>query len=161
MYKNFVQWFRESSPYIHRFRGKTFVIAFSGKLIEDGHLYNLVQDLALLNSLGIRLVVVHGATSQIDKELKKQNIETLSIKGVRVTDDNAMDAVKKIIGSLRIDIEAAFSLGIANSPMEKAKVRVTSGNFIIARPLGIIEGVDYKFTGLVRAVDSDVINLHL
>jgi amino-acid N-acetyltransferase len=161
MHKDFVQWFRESSPYIHRFRGKTFVIAFSGRLIEERQLYSFVQDLALLNSLGIRLVIVHGASPQINNALKEHNIPAPWISGVRITAEDALEVVKKVIGSLRIDIESALSLGIANSPMEKSKLRVTSGNFVIARPLGVIEGVDYKFTGVVRSVDRESINRHL
>ena len=161
MEKTFVQWFRESSPYIHRFRGKTFVIAFSGNLIKDGQLYNFVQDLAILNSLGIRLVIVHGASPQINQELVRNNKEVQVIKGVRVTDHDALHIFKKVIGSLRITIEAALSLDIANSSMENARIKVTSGNFVVARPLGVLDGVDYQFTGLVRSVDSASINRHL
>ena len=59
---------------------------------------------------------------------------------------------------VRVEIEALLSMGLANSPMAGAKIRVASGNFVTARPLGIHEGVDYQHTGEVRRIDADGIN---
>ena len=159
--QQFIKWFRESAPYIHRFRGNTFVIAFGGQVIANGHLHSLVQDLALLHSLGIRCVLVHGASPQINGALKRAGVKTEKIKGIRVTNEQAIQVIKEVVGRLRIEIEAALSMGLVNSPMEKSKVRISSGNFVVARPLGVVAGVDFRYTGVIRSVDKEVIQRHL
>lgn len=159
--QHFIQWFRESAPYIHRFRGNTFVIAFGGEVIADGQLHSLVQDIALLHSLGIRCVLVHGASPQINAALKKNSLETEIINGIRVTSEQDIQIIKQVVGGLRIEIEAALSMGLVNSPMEKSKVRISSGNFVVARPVGVVEGIDFRYTGVVRSVDKEVIQRHL
>lgn len=157
----FVSWFRQSSPYIHAFRGRLFVIAFGGETVEDAKLPNLVHDLALLNSLGVRLVLVHGARPQIESRLRERDASIEYVNGRRLTDDAAMVCVKEAVGSVRVEIEALLSMGLANSPMHGARVRVTSGNFVTARPLGIHAGVDYMHTGEVRRVDINAIETQL
>jgi amino-acid N-acetyltransferase len=149
----FVSWFRQSSPYIHAFRGRLFVIAFGGETIADAKLPDLVHDLALLNSLGVKLVLVHGARPQIETLLRERKASIEYVNGRRLTDDAALACVKEAVGSVRVEIEALLSMGLANSPMHGARVRVTSGNFVTARPLGIHEGVDYMHTGEVRRLD--------
>lgn len=149
----FVSWFRQSSPYIHAFRGRLFVIAFGGETVEDEHLPNLVHDLALLNSLGVKLVLVHGARPQIETLLRERKASIEYVNGRRLTDDAALVCVKEAVGSVRVEIEALLSMGLANSPMHGARVRVTSGNFVAARPVGIHDGIDYMHTGEVRRLD--------
>ena len=73
--------------------------------------------------------------------------------GIRITDEIALDCVQEAAGQLRYEIEAAFSLGLPNTPMAGATVRVISGNFLTARPVGIVDGVDFQHSGLVRKVD--------
>ena len=68
----FVEWFRSAAPYIHAFRGKTFVVAFGGEVVSEGQFIALAHDLNLLNSLGVRLVLVHGARPQIEEELTER-----------------------------------------------------------------------------------------
>ena len=136
----FVQWFRSAAPYIHSHRGKTFVLHFGGELIGSPVFPNLIHDIALLNSLGIRLVVVYGARPQIEALLEKQNIKPRLVNGLRLTDSAALEVVKQVAGTLRIQIEALFSMGLPNSPMAQARVKVSSGNFITAKPIGIIKG---------------------
>ena len=157
----FVQWFRSAAPYIHSHRGKTFVLHFGGELIDSPVFPHLIHDIALLNSLGIRLVVVYGARPQIETLLEKQNIKPRLVNGLRLTDSAALEVVKQVAGTLRIQIEALFSMGLPNSPMAQARVKVSSGNFITAKPIGIINGVDLQFTGTVRRVDSDLIKHNL
>ncbi|MGH8736160.1 MAG: amino-acid N-acetyltransferase [Burkholderiales bacterium] len=154
----FVRWFRQAAPYVHAFRGRTFVIAFGGELVaERARFAQFVHDLNLLAALGIRLVLVHGARPQIEAELKTKKLRSHYAKGLRVTDEAALLAVKHAAGLLRVEIEAFLSQGLPNSPMAGARIRVASGNFITARPIGVVEGTDFQFTGAVRKVDATAI----
>jgi amino-acid N-acetyltransferase len=157
----FVQWFRSAAPYIHSHRGKTVVLHFGGELISSPIFPNLIHDIALLNSLGIRLAVVYGARPQIEELLDKQNIKPHLVNGLRLTDSAALNVVKQVAGTLRIRIEALFSMGLPNSPMAQAQVKVSSGNFVTAKPIGIINGIDLQFTGTVRRIDTDLIKHNL
>ncbi|MEJ2359883.1 MAG: amino-acid N-acetyltransferase [Gammaproteobacteria bacterium] len=157
----FVGWFRQSSPYIRAFRGRTFVITFGGEMLADAQFPNLVHDLALLNNLGIRLVLVHGARPQIDKQLKQLGAEIRIINGQRVTDSAALECVKQAAGAVRVEIEAQLSMGLSAMPLAKAPIKVVSGNFVTAMPLGVRDGVDYQHTGEVRKVDAESIRGHL
>src|SRR5512144_2614380 len=157
----FVQWIRSAAPYIHAFRGRTFVIAFGGEVVADDTFLGIIHDLNLLHSLGIRLVVVHGSRPQIEAILAQQDIESRYAFGLRITDTETMDCVLEANGQVRSRIEALLSLGIANSPMAGARIRVSSGNFITAKPLGIVDGVDMMLTGEVRRVDHDAIRQRL
>lgn len=158
---SFVNWFRGSSPYIHAHRNRTFVIYFGGEAILDASLNNLVHDFALLNSLGIRLVLIHGIRPQIDLRLKKQNLPSLFHEQLRITDAAALQCVKEAAGLARVEIESLLSLGVANSPMSGAKIRVISGNFVTAQPQGVINGIDLQYTGKVRHVDKTAIQQQL
>ena len=149
----FVDWVRQATPYIHAHRGRTFVIAFGGEAVEDARFPDLVHDIALLHGLGIRLVLVHGARPQIEARLQGQGVELRYVNGLRVTDAKALACVKEAAGVVRVEIEALLSLGLANSPMAGVRIPVVSGNFVTARPLGVIEGVDHGHTGAVRRVD--------
>jgi amino-acid N-acetyltransferase len=154
----FIRWFRQTAPYLHAFRGRTFVVAFGGELIaERARFAHFIQDVNLLAALGIRLVLVHGARPQIEAELKAKRIRSRYAKGLRITDAQALVAVKHAAGVLRVEIEALLSQGLPNSPMAGASIRVASGNYIAARPIGVVDGVDYQFTGLVRKVDAQAI----
>jgi amino-acid N-acetyltransferase len=157
----FVQWIRSAAPYIHAFRGKTFVIAFGGEVVADDTFLGIIHDLNLLHSLGVHIVVIHGSRPQIEAILKQQNIESRYAFGLRVTDAETMDCVLEASGQVRSRIEALLSLGIANSPMAGARIRVSSGNFITAKPLGVREGIDMNLTGEVRRVDTDAIHQRL
>lgn len=154
---DYVQWFRQSSPYINAHRGKTFVIMFEGAAIEHPNFNTVIQDLALLNSLGVQLVLVHGARVQIDNALEKLNVKSHFHNDLRITDRPALTAVKAAIGLVKADIESKLSVGLPNSPMHGARIRVVSGNFVSAKPLGVIDGVDYQHTGEVRRIDQQAI----
>jgi amino-acid N-acetyltransferase len=154
---DFVQWFRSAAPYIHGFRGKTFVIAFGGELMADGEFEQLAHDVNLLNSLGVRLVLVHGVRPQVEERLKENGAAIRYVKGLRVTDDAALACVKEAAGTVRVEIEALLSLGLANTPMAGADIRVASGNFVTAKPIGVIDGVDLLHTGEVRKIDAEAI----
>lgn len=157
----FVHWFRQSSPYIHAFRGRTFVIAFDGAAVAADSFDSLVHDVALLNSLGIRLVLVHGARPQIEQRLNEAGASIEYAEGLRITNDAALACVKEAAGRVRFEIEALLSMGVANSPMAGARIKVSSGNFVTAKPLGVRNGIDYLHTGEVRRIDAAAIKQQL
>jgi len=154
----FVQWLRSVAPYIHAFRGKTFVIAFPGELVMAGALPVLAQDLSLLHALGIKVVIVHGSRPQVEEQLALRNVEARFHNGLRITDIAALECAKEAAGELRLDIEAAFSQGLPNTPMAHAAIRIISGNFVTARPLGVIDGADLQLTGVVRKIAYETIH---
>lgn len=153
----FISWFRQASPYIHAHRGSTMVLAFGGEAVRDAAFASLIHDIALLHGLGIRLVLVHGSRPQIEERLKQRGAQIQVIKDMRVTDDEALRCVMEAAGTVRVEIEARLSMGLANSPMAGARIEVDSGNFVIARPLGVIDGIDYLHTGEVRRVNAPAI----
>lgn len=155
--RGFVNWFRQTSPYIHAHRGKVFVLAFGGEMVGHAGFASLAHDIALLNGLGIRLVLVPGARPQIEQRLNERGIEVQVVNGLRVTDDDALACVKEANGVVRVEIEALLSMGLANSPMAGVRIRVGSGNYVTAKPLGVIDGVDFRHTGEVRRVDAEAI----
>src|SRR5512132_1693214 len=157
----FVQWIRSAAPYIHAFRGRTFVIAFGGEVVADDAFLGIIHDLNLLHSLGVHIVVVHGSRPQIEAILAQQGIESRYAFGLRITDAETMDCVLEAGGQVRSRIEALLSLGIANSPMAGARIRVSSGNFLTAKPMGVVDGVDMLLTGEVRRIDVDAIQQRL
>ena len=153
----FVPWFRAVAPYIHAYRGKTFVVAVAGEMIAAGKLNTFVQDLSILHAMGIKLVLVHGFRPQVNEQLAAKGHVCRFSHGLRITDPVALDAAQEAAGQLRFEIEAAFSQGLPNTPMANATVRVVSGNFLTARPVGIVDGVDFMHSGLVRRVDQAAI----
>ncbi len=150
----FVPWFRSVAPYIHMHRGKTFVVAVCGEAIAAGKLTTIAQDLALIQSMGVKIVLVHGFRPQVNEQLAAKGHTPKYSHGIRITDSVALDCAQEAAGQLRYEIEAAFSQGLPNTPMAGATVRVMSGNFITARPVGIVDGVDFMHSGLVRKVDT-------
>lgn len=159
--QQYVDWFRGSSPYIHSHRGRTFVIYISGETITHSGFAHLIHDIALLNSLGVKLVLVHGARPQI-----KQHLETLKIKsnfqnGWRITPAATLPGIEQAVGQVRVNIETQLSKGLINTPMAGAALRVISGNFVTARPYGIRDGIDFGFTGDIRKVDTEAIQQQL
>ncbi len=159
--KPYVDWFRNSAPYINANRNKTVVLMLSGEAVAHTQFKSIVHDIALLNSLGVKLVIVHGARNQIDQLLAEQGIQSQVFQDLRVTDGQSLECVKKAVGALRSEIEAALSMGLANSPMHGARLRVCSGNYIVGKPLGIRDGVDFGHTGEVRRVDCAAIRQQL
>ena len=150
----FVPWFRSVAPYIHKFRNQTFVVGIAGEAIAAGKLPHLAQDLAMIQSMGVKVVLVHGFRPQVNEQLKAKGHTPKYAQGLRITDEVALDCAQEAAGQLRYEIEAAFSQGLPNTPMADSTVRVISGNFITARPVGIVDGVDFQHSGVVRKVDT-------
>jgi amino-acid N-acetyltransferase len=156
-----VKIFRNSAPYINAHRGKTFVLVFGGEAVEDANFANIIHDIALLNSLGVRLVLVHGARPQIDQRVALRSLSARFEDHVRITDKQTLECVKDAAGSVRSTIEALLTMGLANSPMHGAQIRVCSGNMVVAMPIGVRDGIDFENTGMVRRIDVNGINGHL
>jgi amino-acid N-acetyltransferase len=148
----FVSWFRSVAPYIHAHEDKTFVIACAGEVLAGGLFTGLTHDLALLNSLDIRVVLVHGARPQIDAQLAARGAKARFARGMRITNEETLECVKQAVGILRVEIEAQLSVGLPNS---LAQIRVADGSFITAMPAGVIDGVDFQYAGKVRKVDVE------
>ena len=157
----YVHWFRHSAPYINAHRGKTFVIMFDGEAVQHENFQHIIHDIALLHSLGIRLILVHGARAQINQNLKASHLQTPVHNHRRNTTRESLGAVMSAAGSIRLQIEALLSMGLANSPMYGARIDVVSGNLITAKPYGIRDGIDFQLSGEVRSVDTDAIQRHL
>ena len=159
--QGFVQQFRGSAPYINAFRGRTFVIVFNGEALQSEQLPSLVHDFALLHSLGVRLVLVHGARPQIEQRMQQIGHSPQYHNNLRITDSTALQCMKEAVGTLRMELEAMLSMGLANSPMAGARLRVACGNFVTAKPFGVHDGVDFLHTGEVRRVDTRAITRQL
>ena len=159
--QDYVDWFRNSAPYINAHRNRVFVIQFDGEVIGSERFAGVVHDIALLNSLGVRLVIVHGARPQIEERLTASGLKPRYAGGIRVTDAAALEKVKEAVGVTRMEVESRLSMGLPNSPMAGARIRVVSGNFVTARPVGVRDGVDFGYTGEVRRVDAEAIRSNL
>ena len=150
--QDYARWFRGSTPYIRAHRDKTFVVLLPGEALDHVNLTNIVHDLALLHVLGVRLVLVHGARPQIEAALDKDGSRYHAHR--RITDTDAMQSITAVYGQIRAKLEALFSTGVPNSPLHKVEVPVISGNFVSAKPIGIIDGVDHLLTGSVRKIHT-------
>ena len=160
--QDYARWFRASTPYISAHRQQTFVVLLPGEALAHPNLINVVHDLALLNVLGVRLVIVHGARPQIDAALAESHSASRSAGRMkaqdglsrRITDPDAMQAIAGVYGRLRAELEALFSTGVPSSPLHNAEIQIVSGNFVTARPIGVLEGVDHQLTGRPRRVQA-------
>ncbi|MBX9763786.1 MAG: amino-acid N-acetyltransferase [Pseudomonadaceae bacterium] len=156
-----VNWLRHASPYINAHRDCTFVVMLPGEGVDHPNFGNIVHDLVLLHSLGVRLVLVHGSRPQIEARLASNGLTPRYHRSLRITDSPTLECVIDAVGHLRIAIEARLSMDMARSPMQGSRLRVTSGNFVTARPIGVVDGVDYHHTGEVRRIDRKGINRQL
>ena len=159
--RSHIRWFRNTAPYINLHRGKTFVLMLGGEVAQHENFANIIHDIALLKSLGVKLVLIHGSRPQIAARMEKAGLQSSFHHDVRITDNDAMEHVKDAAGSLRAQIEALLSKGLPNSPMQGSRMRVCSGNFVTAKPIGVVNGVDFQHTGKVRRVDTDGIHRQL
>lgn len=159
--REFVDFFRSAAPYIKSHQGKTFVIYFGGTTVRAPRFAEILQDVAVMHMLGVRVVLVHGARPQIDERIRIRGGEPAFDGDRRLTDEMALECVKDAVGSVRVEIEALLSMGVANSPLAGARVRVASGNFVTAQPLGVVDGVDHMYAGQVRRVDVEGIRQRL
>ncbi|MEZ2744048.1 amino-acid N-acetyltransferase [Halopseudomonas bauzanensis] len=154
---DYVKWFRHSTPYINTHRDRTFVVLLPGEAIAHPNFNNIVNDIMLLNSLGVRLVLVHGSRPQIEERLGARGFSSRYHRDLRITDSDTLGCVMDAVGSLRIAIEAR----LCTLAGQGSRLRVVSGNFVTAKPIGVIDGVDLHHTGEVRRIDRKAISRHL
>ena len=134
--------------YIPQFREKTFVLAIDGAIVTDENFATLLLDVAVLRSLNIRVVLVHGASAQIKSLADKQGVKPSNCDGSGITDAATLQLAMDAANRLTHEILEGLS---AND------LRAVCPNAIIAHPLGIIQGVDHLFTGKVERVDVDLL----
>ncbi len=154
---DYVEWFRGTAPYIKAHRKKTFVIMVSDNVIFSDRFIGLVHDIALLNHLGIKLVLLHGSRQHIDVNLQQNNLQAQYHNNIRITDDTALPFVLQAINQVSTHFEAHLSMGLPNTPMSGSDLSLVSGNFVIGMPLGVIDGVDMKHSGKVRDIKHEQI----
>ena len=145
--------FRNIAPYVYAHRGRTFVLCLDSAVLEHPGEDTLLQDIAQLQALGVRLVLVFGARQRIDQRLPDSDFHA----GCRVTRAADMPAVLEAIGALQSEIQARLSRGLMNTPMAGMRLRVLTGNLVAARPRGVHDGVDFEHTGEVRRVAANTI----
>ncbi|MCZ6881932.1 MAG: amino-acid N-acetyltransferase, partial [Gammaproteobacteria bacterium] len=156
--QDFVQWFRSAAPYIKAHRKKTFVILISDEVIDSDRFVGLVHDIALLNHLGIKLVLLHGSRRKIDAHLATHNITTEFNRGVRISDKDSLAYIIQAINEVKTHLESQLSMGLPNTPMSGSEISLVSGNFVTGMPLGVIDGIDMQHSGKVRTINHQVIN---
>ena len=160
-HQHHIKWFRDSSPYINAHRNKTFVLYLGGDAMESANLPNIISDIALLNSLGVRLVLVHGAVPQIDRQLESLSKSWEMLDGKRITTPELLKDITETIAGVKANIEARLSMGLVNSPMHGSSINVISGNLVKAKPIGIVNGQDFHNTGSIRRINRDAIRQQL
>ena len=150
-----VKGFRQSAPYVNAHRGKVMVIMLGGEAIQDQNFTNIISDIALLHSLGVKIVLVHGSRPQINQTLAENHCEAQYHKGIRITDETSLRHVMQAVGQSQLEITARLSMSLNNTPMAGKQLNVISGNFVISQPLGIDDGVDYCNSGKIRRMDTE------
>ena len=160
---------REALPYIQRFKGKTFVVKFSGKVTEDkGGLVALAEELALLHQVGIRVCVVHGGGKQLTELADKLGVAQTVIEGRRVTDDETLELAKMIFrGKINTEILSALrnrgihAVGLSGLDGGVVKARRRPPKDVLIKATGETERVDYGHVGDIEEIDTRLINLLL
>ncbi|MEL0630064.1 amino-acid N-acetyltransferase [Psychromonas aquatilis] len=156
-----INWFRNSAPYINAHRHKTFVLMIGGEALETDNFQHIINDIALLNSLGVKLVLVHGVRPQIQKQLDVHGHSSEFHKDLRITDDRTLSLIKQAVGVVQIQLQAGLSMGLVNSPMQGASIRTVISNVVTAQPIGVKDGIDFLHAGKVRRIDVEGIQSQL
>lgn len=149
-----IAWFRHTGPYIKAHRGRTFVIYLGNGALESAGHATLIHDLALLHSLGIKLVLVHATREAIDAALPTDQ-QAQFHDGIRITDDLTLSLAIETAARQRVQLEQQLSMGLPNTPLTGARLRILGGNVVTAKPIGVLDGVDYLHSGTVRRVDAE------
>ncbi|PID50294.1 MAG: amino-acid N-acetyltransferase [Proteobacteria bacterium] len=158
---NSVDFFREASPYIRQHRERVFVIAMPGEVLEQANFRRILQDIAIIVTLGVRVILVHGTRPQIDNRLQTLQHPIHYHHDLRITDSVALQAAKEACGFVRIQIENTLAYALSQRMNTVAGQHIISGNFVTARPVGILDGIDYGYTGQIRRINHQAIRLQL
>ena len=159
--EQYVEWFRSTSPYINSHRGKTFVLSLSGDVLAHPNFSTLVEDLVLLHSLGVRLVLCFGGETQIVEALQQSGFAPLRVEKTLLVDNDALAIASAALSNLRTKLEVALSSGIAGPQRSSTPLRCVTGNFVTAKPIGIVNGLDHQHSGQVRKIDAQGVNAQL
>ncbi len=157
-HKPYIDWFRDAAPYINAHRGKTVVIALSGDAVVNKPIERFIHDIALLHFLGVKVILVHGSRIQTQQQLKTLNLESNFHNNIRITTAETLNPVVQAAAQVSAQLTALFSTGLPNTSMSGACITVSSGNYISAMPLGVLDGIDMQHSGKVRDVQCHAIN---
>ncbi|EEY61292.1 amino-acid acetyltransferase, putative [Phytophthora infestans T30-4] len=158
---SFTAMFRDMSPYINFHRGTTMVIHLPGQLVESNLFGAVMHDIALLNTFGVKLVLVAGSRPQLNRQLSLRKLSQRFDCGMRITGPMELQCAMDAAGSVRFQIESYLGRGIVNSPGRARTINIASGNFITAQPVGVRGGVDFKNTGEMRRLNVDKVRTAL
>lgn len=151
----FLNSLRQASGYVHLHRGKTCVVYLPGDLIlQPDSLQEFAEDISHLHALGLKLLLVMGATPQIDQALQDAGIEWQNHHQFRITSAEMLPIFQRTLGEVRSQLEAAFS---RQQPLTAHPLSLCSGNWVIAQPKGVIDGIDFQHTGQTRKVNQQAI----
>lgn len=153
-----VAWLREAGPYIEQFRGKTFVVLLSDSDQTESSVSRLVEDLVLLNALGVHLVLIQSTRHAIDSYITEQGLQSAYHGHRRITDQSLLKRIVDLVSQNRLTFRGLF---MRAQHRNRGKSSLISGNFVSAKPLGIHEGVNHQFTGCVRRIDASGIRRQL
>ena len=156
-----IKWFRDSSPYIDAHRDKTFVVCIASDALQSENFPNVICDIALLDSLGAKVVVVFGGDHKVKAVLEATGSNWLQAGGRRITNAIQIETVTSVLGQMYADLSARFSASTPESPAKRRAITTSTGNFIRAKPLGIKNGVDHQLSGLVRNINEAAIRHQL
>ena len=145
--------FREMAPYIAVHYNSVVVLHIPGEVLESEEVDQVMHDIVLLKTLGMKLVIVAGCRPQIRKHLDAIGIRSMFVHGNRVCDLETLRHCQSVAGSVRFEIESKLGRGLMNAPVATS-VQVLSGNFVKAIPYGVRGGIDYKYSGLVQRVKA-------
>ncbi|MFW6322847.1 MAG: amino-acid N-acetyltransferase, partial [Guyparkeria sp.] len=151
-----VQGLRDAVPYIREHEDHVFVLAFGGEALDEPASFErLIRDIVLIADLGVRLVLVPGARPQINRRFQAAGFEERFHDGLRVTEPEMIDPITEAVGAVQFDVISWLSARLSLASGSGLAQRVLTGNFVTARPIGVIDGVDLGHTGAVRRVDVD------
>lgn len=152
---DFLHNLRQASSYVEAHRGKTCVIYLKGELILDQEsLKEFAEDIGHLHALGLKIVLVMGATPQINQALKQANISWQEHQNFRITTAEMLPILQSTLGMVRSQLEAAFN---RQQMLNEHPLSLVSGNWITAQPKGVIDGIDFQHTGETRKVNEQAI----
>tara|TARA_B100002019_G_scaffold231757_1_gene205472 strand:- start:786 stop:2147 length:1362 start_codon:yes stop_codon:yes gene_type:complete len=156
-YKKLVSWFRQAAPYINIHKDRTFVITLCSEATIHKNIDTILHDIALLNTLGARIIIVHGINFHLQKKIIDNNLNNIFVNEKRVIDKKVIKYAIECASIIRSNIETKLSTSLVNTGPYKSKIKIASANIITAKPVGVIEGVDMLFTGKVRKIDTESI----
>lgn len=148
--------FRQCAPYIAMHRGSIMVIHLGGHILQNRQTFDaMMDDISILHLLGVQLVLIAGVRNQMDERLISSGHNPVYHQGMRITTDEGLRVLKEVSGFVRYEVESSLARGFRGRPGQSG-INVVSGNFFYsAKPLGVRDGVDYKFTGEVRRVEVE------